>query len=48
VKQQVQTIPRMDTRPIYTDENAQAKVLTLKPGESLRRNITHVDVFFMS
>jgi quercetin dioxygenase-like cupin family protein len=36
----------VDARPIYSHENAQVIVLTLKPGESLRRHITPVDVFF--
>jgi quercetin dioxygenase-like cupin family protein len=37
---------RVDARPIYAHENAQVIVLTIKPGESLRRHITPVDVFF--
>ncbi|MFA5363737.1 MAG: cupin domain-containing protein [Candidatus Bathyarchaeia archaeon] len=36
----------VDARPIYTHEHAQVIVLTLQPGESLRRHITPVDVFF--
>jgi quercetin dioxygenase-like cupin family protein len=36
----------VDTRKIYDHENALAVHLTLKPGESLRRHITPVDVFF--
>jgi quercetin dioxygenase-like cupin family protein len=36
----------IDARPIYAHENAQVIILTLKPGESLRRHITPVDVFF--
>jgi quercetin dioxygenase-like cupin family protein len=36
----------VDARPIYAHENAQVIVLTLKPGESLRKHITPVDVFF--
>ena len=36
----------VDARPIYTHENAQVIVLTLQAGESLRRHITPVDVFF--
>ena len=36
----------VDAREIYAHENAQVIVLTLKPGESLRRHITPVDVFF--
>ncbi|PVX25245.1 MAG: cupin domain-containing protein [Candidatus Bathyarchaeum sp.] len=36
----------VDARPIYAHENAQVIVLTLKPGEALKRHITPVDVFF--
>jgi len=36
----------VDARPIYTHENAQVIILTLKPDESLRRHITLVEVFF--
>jgi quercetin dioxygenase-like cupin family protein len=36
----------VDARPIYAHENAQVIFLTIKPGESLRRHITPVDVFF--
>ena len=36
----------VDARPIYAHENAQVIILTLQPGESLRRHITPVDVFF--
>jgi quercetin dioxygenase-like cupin family protein len=36
----------VDARPIYSHEHAQVIVLSLKPGESLRRHITPVDVFF--
>jgi quercetin dioxygenase-like cupin family protein len=36
----------VDARPIYSHENAQVIVLTLKSGESLKRHITPVDVFF--
>ena len=36
----------VDARPIYAHENAQVIVLTLQPGEALRRHITPVDVFF--
>jgi quercetin dioxygenase-like cupin family protein len=35
-----------DARPIYMHPNAQVIILTLKPGESLKRHITPVDVFF--
>ncbi|MFW6110911.1 MAG: cupin domain-containing protein [Thermoproteota archaeon] len=36
----------VDARPIYSHKHAQVIVLTLQPGESLRRHITPVDVFF--
>ena len=36
----------VDARPIYVHENAKVIILTLKPGESLRRQITPVDAFF--
>lgn len=36
----------VDARPIYAHENAQVIVLTLQPGEALKRHITPVDVFF--
>ena len=36
----------VDARPIYSHENAQVIILSLKAGESLRRHITPVDVFF--
>ncbi|MEJ2242305.1 MAG: hypothetical protein P8Y18_09210 [Candidatus Bathyarchaeota archaeon] len=37
---------RVDARQIYVHKNAQVTALTLQPGESLRRHITPVDVFF--
>ena len=36
----------VDARRIYDTENAQAIHMTLNPGESLKRHITPVDVFF--
>jgi quercetin dioxygenase-like cupin family protein len=36
----------VDARQIYNHENAQVVVLTLQTGESLKRHITPVDVFF--
>ena len=36
----------VDARPIYSHKNAQVVILTLKSGESLKRHITPVDVFF--
>ena len=37
---------KVDARKIYDTEHAQAVVITLKPGESLKKHITPVDVFF--
>jgi quercetin dioxygenase-like cupin family protein len=31
---------------LYDTESAQAVHIELKPGESLKKHITHVDVFF--
>ena len=36
----------VDARKIYDTKDAQAIHLTLNPGESLKRHITPVDVFF--
>ena len=36
----------VEAKKIYDTENGQAIHLSLKPGESLRRHITPVDVFF--
>ena len=36
----------VDARKIYDTKNAQAVHITLNPGESLKRHITPVDVFF--
>lgn len=36
----------VDARKIYDTKNAQAVHITLQPGESLKRHITPVDVFF--
>jgi len=36
----------IDARKIYDTEHAQAIVITLKPGEKLKKHITPVDVFF--
>ena len=37
---------KVDARKIYDTKNAQVVHITLKPGESLKRHITPVDVFF--
>ncbi len=36
----------VDARKIYDTPHAMAVVITLKPGESLKKHITPVDVFF--
>ncbi len=36
----------VDARKIYESPHAQAVVITLKPGEALKKHITPVDVFF--
>lgn len=36
----------VDARKIYDTQHAMAVVITLKPGEALRKHITPVDVFF--
>lgn len=36
----------VDARKIYESVHAQAVVITLMPGESLKKHITPVDVFF--
>jgi len=37
---------KVDARKIYDTTNAQVVHITLNPGESLKRHITPVDVFF--
>jgi mannose-6-phosphate isomerase-like protein (cupin superfamily) len=36
----------VDARKIYDSPHAQAVVITLQPGEALKKHITPVDVFF--
>jgi len=36
----------VDARKVYDTEHATAVVITLNPGESLKKHITPVDVFF--
>ena len=36
----------VDARKVYDSPNATAVVITLQPGESLKRHVTPVDVFF--
>jgi quercetin dioxygenase-like cupin family protein len=36
----------VDARNLYSTENAMISVITLKPGQSLKRHITPVDVAF--
>ncbi|MDG5814031.1 cupin domain-containing protein [Chitinispirillales bacterium ANBcel5] len=42
----VDTPHGVDVRKLYDTEHAQTMHITLKPGESLKRHITPVDVFF--
>lgn len=37
---------KVDARKIYDTKNAQVVVITLEPGERLKRHITSVDVVF--
>ncbi|MHA1409872.1 MAG: cupin domain-containing protein [Candidatus Odinarchaeia archaeon] len=37
---------KVEVKKIYDTENAQVMHITLKPGESLKRHVTPVDVFF--
>lgn len=36
----------VDARKVYDTKNAVAVVITLQPGESLKKHVTPVDVFF--
>lgn len=45
--QEVKETPhKIDVREMYNKETAQAMLMALKPGESLKPHITPVDVFF--
>jgi quercetin dioxygenase-like cupin family protein len=45
--QQVKETPhKIDVREMYNKESAQAMLMALKPGESLKPHKTPVDVFF--
>ncbi len=37
---------KVDVRPLYNKDTAQAMHITLQPGEELKPHITPVDVFF--
>jgi quercetin dioxygenase-like cupin family protein len=37
---------KVDARKVYESPHAMAVVITLQPGESLKKHITPVDVFF--
>ncbi|MDV4343823.1 cupin domain-containing protein [Methanoculleus sp. YWC-01] len=41
-----ETPHHVDARKVYDTEHATAVVITLAPGESLKKHITPVDVFF--
>lgn len=46
-EQEVKSTPHMiDVREMYNKESAQAMLMALKPGESLKPHKTPVDVFF--
>jgi len=45
--QEIKDTPhRIDVREMYNKESAQASLMALKPGESLKPHKTPVDVFF--
>jgi quercetin dioxygenase-like cupin family protein len=41
-----ETLHKIDVREMYNKASAQAMLMALKPGESLKPHITPVDVFF--
>ncbi len=41
-----ETPHKVDVRPVYDKDNAQAVHITLQPGEALKPHLTPVDVFF--
>lgn len=43
---QVQTPHGVDVRKLLDNEHVQVMMITLNPGEALKRHITPVDVFF--
>lgn len=43
----VDTPHKVDVRKLYDTENAMTVHITLKLGESLKKHVTPVDVFFM-
>ncbi len=46
-EQQIKDTPhKIDVREMYNKESAQAMLMALKPGESLKPHKTPVDVFF--
>lgn len=46
-KQEIKDTPhKIDVREMYNKESAQAMLMALKPGESLKPHKTPVDVFF--
>ena len=47
LEQEVKETPhKIDVREMYNKESAQAMLISLKPGESLKPHKTPVDVFF--
>lgn len=43
---QVSTPHNVNVRSLHSTEHAQVMMITLQPGESLKKHITPVDVFF--
>ena len=43
---QVKNVHEVDVRLMYNKKDAQASIITLKPGQNLKPHITPVDVFF--
>lgn len=44
--ERIDTPHKIDVRPLYSSQDAQAMHITLQPGEALKPHITPVDVFF--
>lgn len=43
---EVANVHKVSVRALHENEHVQVMVITLQPGEALRRHITPVDVFF--
>jgi len=42
----MKNVHKVDVRNLYNSKNAMISIITLKPGERLKRHITPVDVVF--